>query len=492
MARQRMARKVRPDLHEAVSAEPEEDEVSFTPTRKNEILEKFFEDDAKHDWPVTPPKVAKPAIPKTQPVKAAKSDKATPNVVCVRDRVIETYLNQAAIKGVKGFYSGTESLARLIGIPVPLPLQYLMNLSVLRLETITHVIGVPGSFKSALLAEMYRLNDVAGGVNWHDNNESKFSPTFYRAILRDVPFSRLRVYESASLEEWEAQLKTQIAVARKQMSDGKDPKTKKKIPGLGKVFSFLFGVDPVTGKLSQESMDRIESDGSAGRAHPTEALSITSYLKDLMSDMSGFPFSVILINQMKTQKNRIGILEKRCPGGQQIKFQVSTEWEMSAKKRLRTSRYDLYPINIKSTKSSEGVGAGDIRTRLISTDEFNEQTGAVKQISYWDWDWATIDLLERIVSDSAFDPHSAAKLKQIGLHLHTKKGDKKVVAWCDALGVKEKSALAWPELGAVIRENKEWMPRIQGALGIVQAHAMSGDYDAQTAELRKAYRKGGS
>jgi hypothetical protein len=116
--------------------------------------------------------------------------------------------------------------------------------------------------------------------------------------------------------------------------------------------------------------------------------------------------------------------------------------------------------------------------------ETDEQTGETIQKTRWDWDWATVKLLNTLLTDTQAHPAIRANLKKIDFDLKVQKtGDVTNTASSKRVGVKE--PISWQELGREIRRNQELMEELRNALLIKPRAVLVGDLLEQIEQVKK-------
>lgn len=364
----------------------------------------------------------------------------------------------------------------IIGIEINcLPLEYLFDKTGFPLNILMQIVGKPGALKTSLLFEIYRMFFAADGGAFHVENESKMSETLFRSILRLGPDQRgPEVAMSDSLDRAQ-QLVTYSMQALQKHFTG----TKENV-GPGRTIPVCWGVDSAMGKLAEESQKKILKDGSAGRSHALEALSWTNYLKVIPNQMVHWPFCLILINHMKEAKNEQGFKERKKAGGHQITFQEGLEIESKVvKTNIVSAEFSGVGTELRCYKNSFGQGNRRIQTRMLWRRDVDEETGEQRQKTWFDWGWATINLLNTVES-SKF-----TKLKkELGLHLSiTNSSMVENKCWSSNLGMKKEDAASWAEVGERINQTPELLDKWRTALEIERIPYLRGDFGNQVNSL---------
>lgn len=370
----------------------------------------------------------------------------------------------------------------LIGIPCPsIAFEYLITQSVFPLGLIIHLVGPPHSCKSPLLYEFMRWFRVAGGGSILQEAESKFSQELLHSIVGiEEGEVNVIVNRCNSVEDWQRKLLYWINYEKKALDGTKQE------PGPGRTVPILFGVDSIMGKAAEETQEKVMDAGSAGRSYPIEALSITTFMRTVPQQVDGFPFTIVLNNHLKMGKDDMGNDVRGMAGGQGVRFQESFEIETKIRNaKISCAAWEGVVINLKCFKNAFGPGQRSIDARLLWWEEETEPgSGIYKQVTKWDWDWATIRLL------TTAKERDAANLKKHGFHIAAPKTSLvENLAWSANLGMKEKNAVPWSELGKMLREDPVTLKVLRDALGIKRRPVLQGDYLRQFNNLIEEPKK---
>lgn len=393
---------------------------------------------------------------------------------------------------------GGEVGKALLGLPCPLAFQYLIQNDHFPLGLMTQIVGTEGTCKSGLVAEMGRWFARCGGYLALVENESKISEDWFDSIMGypdELGEYVLKVLHASSTDHWQALLQEEVKLAKELMLKGKPSEG---IEPVGVRIPVLFGVDSIMGKLSQESQDRIEKAGQAGRAHPVEALQINQFLKKLPQNLYGWPMSFVAVNHLKPKKAETGHhMERHKAGGRSISFQESFELEMSADKNSKVRYVSPDPeilerggqrLKIRCMKNSHGeTDRVPIRV-TVYWDYRVRDDGDVRQYTVWDWSAALVDLLEE------FTEGRAKKISEVVDIRRSTAGR----YWSPTLGIPKTDPLSKTEVGQMIEADVELVTRLQRLFAIKKkARFECGpsypwdhpDYPAQQQRLLAAIKK---
>lgn len=414
-----------------------------------------------------------------------------------RDAFAGVLLQQARLKMGGQLFLGTQMHALTCVIPVPaLAFEYVIATDGFPLGLLFELNAVTGVGKSGILAEFCRWFDMIGGMASVVEAELKLNPKWYEAILQDA-FRRLFLYKAHTVEAWQRTTSNLIRYYKAQCVGSK------KLPGIGKTMPHLFGVDSISGQLSEETLSKIFGEtskhsglrgggtGSANRAHPVEALKNTAYVKAVPSEITEWPIGLVFVNQVKYKKSQ-DKEERSKGGGQQISFVDSIELELSRPpiRPFATAEFEGYYVDLHCYKNSLGPGGRKIRTRCLSVDrERDSATGTWSERVVWDWNWSLIWLMDHHLNSDYGNAHYKASLRDCGVHLQIKAGgDIENRAWSTSVGMKDETeAVPWSQLGAMFQEDREIVNALRAALRIHRRPKVVGgvDMDAVVAELMK-------
>jgi len=398
--------------------------------------------------------------------------------------------------GHSSVYMGSEAETLVIGIPCPaLAFEYVIAQDCFPLGLVMQIVAKHGVGKSGLLAEFGRWFDLAGGGMVLCENETKFNPHWYSSIMGPDIYERMQLHRCKSVEDWQRHLTWSTKKMREDMAGTKE------LPGPGKSFPVLFGVDSIMGKMAEENQEKIMGKtgkkgklGTTGegfaqaRSFPIEAGSITKYMRTYPQLIDEWPFSLVLINHLRIKNDDMGNPERNKTGGEQVNFQESFELELKKigghAKKIATTDFEGIMLQLSCEKNSFGPTGRKIQVRLLWWHEQDEDSGQPVQKSVWDWDWATVHLLNNLLRGENVSTYLRAKLKAMDFHLETPSvGDSDNTAWSKSLGMTAKDAAPWADVGALIREDKALTGELRNALGITRRPVLAGDYMKQMETL---------
>lgn len=285
----------------------------------------------------------------------------------------------------------------IVGVPFPaLALEYFFDSTVLSLDgAMSLVVGDYQTCKSSFFFEMIRWFGRSGGGGVVQENETKFSEILCASINR-WDMSGVVVERSGSVESWQSGLTHWInATKTKCLGTRKEP-------GPGRIVPVILGVDSVVGKLTQANQEKIEKAGYAEAAFPKETLLISRFLKTCVALAEGWPFHVVIVNQMRRSHNTDGTMTMSRAGGKTIDFQASYEIEISRQRFIHQVSREGVSLLMKMRKNSFGSPDRALQVDMVwwnSQDTWVDEQGgkhrATRQHTKFDWFSATMDVLLR-------------------------------------------------------------------------------------------------
>lgn len=396
-----------------------------------------------------------------------RSDSATPSLDGVagrRSAILQSIMDKMRENrgGIEAACGG-EAADLIIGIPVPLAFQFLIQNNVLPFHKCTVLVGEEGVCKSALLFEMGRWCCEQGGFMHLVENETKFDPIWCNSIIGyadECGGELYNYYQSTTLEEWQNLLLELVKETKNVMLDQHGP---------GKTFPVLFGLDSIAGKLSQSTINKIREDGFAGRGAPAEAMAITKFMKQLTSELAGWPFLFCGVNHEKTAVEMSfgasGAPKVYRPGGKHMDYQEALEVRLSTSgKSSRITLLDdnrkvltLGGVRVRLTvrKNSEGEGYRDLAVNVMWNYRKHGITGQLRQYTKWDWDTALVDHL------LSYSGKYRAKIDEIVAIEKHHRG-----FTCSRLGVKK--PVSSVELGQLIASDPKLVEELQDLFGVLR------------------------
>lgn len=345
-----------------------------------------------------------------------------------------------------------------IGIPLPsLALEFLLDTNIWPLGRVVQLNGLHESMKSGFAFELSRIFRKHAGATWYHEVEGKFSETLCRSTIgwgADTNFVR---DPCESMNAWQRHVLATQSFIRKTM-DGAGKKDR----GTGRTWPVLEVVDSLTAKNLEGSDDRIDKAGFAQSAHPTEAGSITKFLKRLQRTLDYYPLSLVIINHLKLTDNPNGPQPIRhTPGGKHVGFQESLEIEFTKIGHIQQVDKEGLNIKLRVRKNALGSPNRSIVVPVRWWDELTTDAQAGKrevprQRTKWDWHAATVQMLtdEKLVRKTA--------VKEV-LDIHKLKGN---MYWSKRLKIRKDNPATASAFGLAIYRNKAVMSELRRVFGI--------------------------
>ena len=350
------------------------------------------------------------------------------------------------------------------GVPLgSLALEYLLGSTILPLERIIELSGPFGSGKSALGYELLRMLTGHGGIGSVVETENKSSLTLMQSILKELA-EMVRFHRTKLMDQAQDRITAELMVYQKLVPDRSVP--------MGIL------LDSLVGNRAEETVEKIDKEGHADRAHAKEAMMIAAYFSSLSDKLIGQPIVFLFTNH---EKERIAQGPTahgpsiRNPGGVAPDFFATYHIRAVKAETFHSALDPGFTIRLTTKKSSMGA---DRRSILVDMRwHYREVDGILVQDTYFDWPKATATLL-----DSEDVPKSVLNdIVQV----------KKVTGSkfnCAALGLKEAPP---EEVGKAIHASTELMQKLRAALGIFtwRQIAVAEDKPEKPAKAKKAEKE---
>lgn len=400
------------------------------------------------------------------------------NAAATRNKMMQGLIESGKEKfGIGKVFGSRQELEKLvIGIPIPsIAFEYLIANDVFPLSSFVMIAGQWASCKSALSYEIFRWFYELMGFIVHVDTEHKFDSDFALSIMRAPDESAIIHNQASSVEEMQEMLSHWVAQFRSVFAGNKED------AGPGPSVPCVFCIDSLAGATSREVQEKILKEGSASRSHPIAQLKMAQYLPAFKTQLEGYPFSLLVVNHLKEKTDERGFTHQYTLGGQAVNFHESIEIRNKIwKSEISNSQFSGKGILLKCAKNSFGEDGRRIKTRFLWCHEKDEETGEDKPIYYWDWNWATVSLLNDIT-----DSRLKNRLKERGLTIKVKKpsADLECLACFPAVGMSKEEYLPFQEVGQLIQDNEEVCNLLREALDIQRRCILDRPYD----ELQKEY-----
>lgn len=297
--------------------------------------------------------------------------------------------------GLEGIYLGAEMDKAIVGLPLPaLALRYLFQSTVFPLSRVIQFAGPFGSCKSALLYELMRWHMVYGGGGALAECENKDAVLMRHGIMQYNPMwlRRITYGEANALEEWQSFLTANLIQF----------KTALDMPGgPGRTIPICMGIDSVTAVDTRGEIAKTAEAGHAQLGFATQANLITRFMRQgVVGHLRGYPFTIAGTNHLKIKmeqpKGAPGMAPAtKTPGGEAVNFMATFLVEMARVKDIATADYEGIRVSMKMAKNSIGPSRRKIEACMLWWWEPDpDKPENHRQAFAWDWDTATVELLQ--------------------------------------------------------------------------------------------------
>ena len=389
-----------------------------------------------------------------------------------RDAMMSGLLTSARDKfGADRVFGSREELGQLaIGIPVPsLPFEYLIANDIFPLSSVMMLAGSWGSCKSAFAYEIFRWFHELSGIPVHIDTEAKFDADFACDIMRVAHDQTPIISNRAnSVEQMQQILTYYVKTLQKTLIGTKEN------PGPGKTVPCVLAIDSLAGAASEENQEKILKVGNANRSHPVEALKNTGYLKGIKKQFENWPFTMLVVNHLKTKTDEMGNSRDYTLGGEAFNFHESFEIHNSVwKKRIKNAQFDGIGVRLRCTKNSFGPTGHTIKTRFLWWIEDDKETGEPRDVFLWDWNWSLCTMLNEM------EGIQKQRLADRGLAIKCKSptADIECLANFRAIGMGKDEYLPFQEVGQMIQDDEDVCEQIRDALNIKRRYHLDRPYD---------------
>ena len=404
--------------------------------------------------------------------KKASSEFVSPLAAAARRAADNVKSIVEATKRPLSFNAGSGSTA--VGLAIPFPLQYLLGCGILPLGILMEVNGEQQSCKTMFTYELGRFFAEAGG--WLDFivTEAKISEDLAHSVIgwSDERRAAFNSYMASDMAVWQRTLQTRIKDTIDMVKKG-DKET-----GLeaGARYPVMFCVDSIMGANLPETNARIEENGFAGRAHPAEALSLTTYLKTVANLLTPYPFLAVFINHLKIDKdasNPYAEVTKRRPGGRQLRFQETFELNMYRQKTEITldkgskNGLEIHRRLIKMENAKNSIGTDGRTIQVYVSWQKRNIEGRSYQFTKWDWNEATTRMLIMFQEGKLIPKMKLAESTlraRLDEFFHIRKTPKGYFS--DTLGIPSSAPVTAGQMGKLINESTDAMEKLRLAFGI--------------------------
>ena len=398
------------------------------------------------------------------------------------DSALESALDAASHKHPGNVWTAVDDQARCLCLPVPaLAPRVLVKQEGFPIGRFYLLDGKKESCKSAFGYEMIRWTRLMHGKGKIIEVEDKRSPTLALSINKYDP-KAFSTHYCDTLQDWNQALTYWIHEFIDIMDGVKGSKTKTNRAGIGRIAPVFFMVDSIMAAVGDDTMEEIESEGHGKRRFASDAGLLSEFLKVFTKWIPDYPFIVAGVNHLKPTQDARGFAVRHMPGGKAPEYHAALDVEMSRMQNDSTKLAggkEYIPLRMKIQKNSTAP-KGEIEVKFWWHTDYEHPTesGEALQISWFDWDAASIDCIFERIGEGGTD--IAKRLKDlVGLRFV---GDsKKGLVASDALGISEDDPLNFTEAGAkleeVIQANKEFRDQLYPLMGVQRRVLFQPDVD---------------
>lgn len=371
--------------------------------------------------------------------------------------------------GDEAVYSSDEDFARLYyGIPVAsIAFEWLLGNDVLPLGLPIMLAGAWGTGKSALLYEMFRWTCLSNGLAHLIDTELKADDTMLEALVDRKKNEAFFLMSQAKTVELAQETLLFMSAEVKKLMEGT-----KEVPGPGRVFPYLIGLDSYAGAPAQEQAGKVINQGYAARGYSELALSYSRFLPVFISEMAHWPFGLVVINHLTegTKEDGSGIKVYKTKGGTSVNFREGLEFHLFRRSAIRTAKFSGIEVEIRNAKNSFGPTGKRMLARFLSWVIDDPVTGLPVTKVMWDWHFSLVKLLPSLEGDAKkrllergvnliVDPKSLVNTPRVRM---------------PALGMGVGEYLPYAEFGALLLSQPQVCDLLRDALNIKRRYPVIG------------------
>lgn len=302
-------------------------------------------------------------------------------------------------------YTAAELDAALIGVPIPgLSFMWLCGISALPVSKMYGVAGAPQASKSTLALEIGRWGQRVGGFsNLVEAEGLKYSAELQRSLIGSEYYKdRFSITPVVTLEEAQRALN---GITDFYHAGGKDEQAAARKALCTVILDSLSGVE------NEGSIEKMDSEGAMNLKVSHNAKLWTEFFRAYTGKMVNCPLNFVVVNHLKDAiggGGGYGPPPKTLPGGVAQRFHSAIYFyinRLSNQQDIRNSYYlggveyprphqEVRSLQIKADKSSFGMDGRKIQVELFFYhNESNEQ------VTYFDWDSSTCQLLSELQTE---------------------------------------------------------------------------------------------
>ena len=344
----------------------------------------------------------------------------------------------------------------LVLLPVPaFSCRHLLQVEGLPLSCVYQVVGQEASYKSTFGMEILRWHRLCGGSGLLSEAETKPTPDMRNAVL-NYDLDAVRLMSCQTMNDWQRQATWVTNALRKAV----DART---------VAPWCHVVDTLTGKVTEQTMKKIDETGFAGQHYPVEAKSIADFMRAHPQKMLGLPFTFVGINHLKLAHREDGSIDHNVPGGYALKFQCAMIMELERVGQIKEyANYSAATVRMQTIKNSYGRD----NQRLIVRDKTwlqEDEPGLSRLHGRFEWWEASILLLGKGLGMSKANAERwVPKMREI-CDIHEKaSGAQGTLYWSKRLDVPSSDAMTAHDLGMRLEQSIPVLNDLYNACGIAR------------------------
>lgn len=369
------------------------------------------------------------------------------------DSALESALDAASHSFPGNVWTSTGDQARCLCLPVPaLAPRVLVRQEGFPIGRFYLLDGQKESCKSAFGYELIRWTRLLGGKGKIIEVEDKRSPTLALSINKYDP-KAFTTHYCDTMQDWNSALTYWIHEFIDIMDGVKGSKTKKNRPGIGRIAPVAFLVDSIMAAVGDDTMEEIKDEGHGKRRFASDTALLSEFLKVFTKWIPKYPFIVAGVNHLKPTQDHRGFAVRHMPGGKAPEYHAALDIEL---KRMQSDASALVggrefiPLKMKVQKNSTAP-KGEINVKFWWYNDYEHPTesGEALQISWFDWDAASIDCIFDAMGTGGVE--MAQRIKEVtDLHFVGEKGKGLIAS--DVLEITEDDPLNFTEAGAKLED----------------------------------------
>lgn len=338
-------------------------------------------------------------------------------------------------------------------LPLPsLAARFVFQADGMPLGKFFQIVGIEASYKSTFLVEMMRWHNLCGGFAARMEAEDKDNPELVHAFSGYEP-TWLKTEGCNSSDDWQEFVTFYTEKYIKNCSLAKGP---------GKVVPFCMGVDSLCGRATRASIKSVLEAGSAGKAFPDLAGSITRYIQVITSRFRGWPITLAGVNHLR-ENLADDDKDDKIPGGTNLKYQSSSIIQMTKRGKQETAANTLITVEMLSRKNSYGKERQKLYVPIRLWRQ-EDQEGVWRLHGRFEWWAASIMLLLGEGQNPAWTERMGPRIDNV-VDIRSKSGGiYGKLFWSKTLGVSQDDAMPIHDLGMLLESNVPVVEALYDAL----------------------------